>query len=186
VVSLSDLVKLLWEHKEALELAKTLTVEELGLVYSAVFTVSAETTALEAYHHMCMDHKSCMGVTDADGKLVGNLSLSDLRGLDQDHFGLLLLPVSEMIAILQGTKDPTGMRRIPSVTEAVAATRVKEAINGLMAERTKITVKSTSTFEELLDLVVTNRVQRAYVVDADYKPISIITLTDILRLVIKE
>ncbi len=45
-----------------------------------------------------------MGVTDADGKLVGNLSLSDLRGLDQDHFGLLLLPVSEMIAILQGTK----------------------------------------------------------------------------------
>jgi hypothetical protein len=104
VVSQSDLVKLLWEHKEALELAKTLTVEELGLVYNAVFTVSAETTVLEAYHHMCMDHKSCMGVTDADGKLVGNLSLSDLRGLDQDHFGLLLLPVSEMIAILQGTK----------------------------------------------------------------------------------
>ena len=104
VVSQSDLVKLLWEHKEALELAKTLTVEELGLVYSAVFTVSAETTALEAYHHMCMDHKSCIGVTDADGKLVGNLSLSDLRGLDQDHCGLLLLPESEMIAILQGTK----------------------------------------------------------------------------------
>jgi hypothetical protein len=60
VVSQRDLVKLLWEHKEALELAKTLTVEELGMAYSAVFTVSAETTALEAYHHMCMDHCLCL------------------------------------------------------------------------------------------------------------------------------
>jgi hypothetical protein len=70
VVSQSDLVKLLWEHKEALELAKTLKVEELGLVYSAVFTVSAETTALEAYHHMCMDCGESSSSTWTHGAVV--------------------------------------------------------------------------------------------------------------------
>jgi CBS domain-containing protein len=45
-----------------------------------VFSVPASLSTLEALSQMARDHKSSMGVTDpATGKLIGNLSVSDLR-----------------------------------------------------------------------------------------------------------
>lgn len=68
-----------------------------------MFTVTADTPALAAIHHMAADHKSCVGIVDAEGgKLVGNLSVSDLRDLPPQHFAVMLLPVGELVAILHG------------------------------------------------------------------------------------
>jgi CBS domain-containing protein len=48
-----------------------------------------------------------------------------------------------------------------------------------------VTLPPTASFGELLDAFVANRAHRVHVVDDDFKPISIITLTDVLRLVTK-
>jgi hypothetical protein len=47
---------------------------------------------------MFTDHKSCLGIVDAAGKLIGNLSISDIRALVATDYGLLLSPVAEYIA----------------------------------------------------------------------------------------
>lgn len=61
------------------------------------------TTALEAFGHMARDRRSSLGITDTPGgKLISNLSVSDLRGLTADDFPLLLLPVGEFILVRQG------------------------------------------------------------------------------------
>jgi len=45
--------------------------------------------------------------------------------------------------------------------------------------------KLRNTLEECLQCVVENRVHRVYIVDDDMRPLGVITLTDILRLVVK-
>ena len=46
------------------------SVEALGLTAGAVFCVPASTPAVEAFGRMAVDHKSCLGLVDAAGKLV--------------------------------------------------------------------------------------------------------------------
>jgi hypothetical protein len=79
--------------------------------------VSGEVSALEAFHHMAADHKSTLGIVDAAGKLLGNLSVSDLRYLPAAGFALLLRPVAEYVALVHG--------KGPSIAEAVSGTRVE-------------------------------------------------------------
>jgi len=46
---------------------------------------------------------SGVGVTDHDGEeLIANLSASDLRRIQPEHFGMLGLPVAELLALLHG------------------------------------------------------------------------------------
>ena len=44
-----------------------------------------------------------------------------------------------------------------------------------------VTVTASSTFETVLELLSTKNLHRVYVVDAEGKPTSVITLTDVLR-----
>lgn len=68
-----------------------------------MFTVTADTPTLEAFSMLARDHKSALGVTDpASGKLIGNLSVSDIRGLKAEDFPQLLLPVGDYILVRHG------------------------------------------------------------------------------------
>jgi hypothetical protein len=59
--------------------------------------VPSSATALEAFHHMAMDYKSCMGVVDGDSKLVANISMSDIRCLATGTFDKLLTNVVDFV-----------------------------------------------------------------------------------------
>jgi CBS domain-containing protein len=181
VVSQSDVVKLLWANKAVLDAALTQTVEQLELDDGTVFSVSAGMSTLEALSQMARDHKSSMGVTDPHtGVLIGNLSVSDLRGLAIEDFPLLLLSVGEYIAVRRG---------LFSKADALAGKRAEAATSGKWAELLTaapvVTVTPSSTFENVLELLAVKGLHRVYVVNADGKPLSIITLTDVLRLITK-
>ena len=64
---------------------------------TVVSSVSEDTPALVAFHHMATDLKSAMAVTNAQGKLVGSLSVADLRSLPTDNFGVLLQPIKQLL-----------------------------------------------------------------------------------------
>jgi CBS domain-containing protein len=64
---------------------------------TVVSSVSEDTPALVAFHHMATDHKSAMAVTNSQGKLVGSLSVADLRSLPSDNFSLLLQPIKQLL-----------------------------------------------------------------------------------------
>ncbi|PSC72908.1 DNA repair XRCC3-like protein [Micractinium conductrix] len=153
VVSHLDVVRLLAANKAALGGAAEQSVEALGLTAGAVFCVPASTPAVEAFGRMAVDHKSCLGLVDAAGKLVGNLSASDLRGLvSAEAFATLLSSAVDYDAAQRGGQNP--------------------ALG---------TVTADTTLGELLDMLVAGKMHRVYVVDSEGKPISIITLTDVLR-----
>lgn len=158
VVSQSDVVRLLYDNRSAFSAGLSQTVEQLELDAGAVLTVPASLPVLAAFGHMARDRKSSLGVTEG-GKLVGNLSASDLRGLTPEDFPLLLQPAGEF------------------------AKRAAAKAGGAPAPL--VTVKLSSTFEEVLAALTQHHLHRVYVVDAEGAPVSIITLTDVLRLITK-
>lgn len=102
VVSQMDVVRLLQQNQAAMGEVATTRVEDLHVFMGAAFTVASTMTALEAFQHMAADYKSCMGVVDGEGKLVANLSLSDIRGLATGGFERLLGSVVDYAVEVNG------------------------------------------------------------------------------------
>lgn len=161
VVSQSDVVATILANKQVLGAAANKTVEDLELDDGAVFTVTTDTPALNAFGTLVRDKKSSVGIVDETGKLVGNLSVSDVRALRSPAaFASLRLGVADFLAEARGPATPRG--------------------TGLV-----VTVSPKTTFIEVLQRLTPMHLHRVYVVDADNKPVSIITLTDVLRIVAK-
>ncbi|KAI8468878.1 MAG: hypothetical protein J3K34DRAFT_394289 [Monoraphidium minutum] len=181
VVSQSDVIKLLWNNRACFGASLASTVEQLEFDDGAAMTVPATLPALEAFGFMARDHKSSLGLVDG-GKLVSTLSVSDLRGLTPEQFPLLLLPAGEFAALCFGAGGVTK-------EEALAGKRVPGAAEGsygaLFAATPVVAVTHSSTFEELLSILATKGLHRAYVVDGNGAAVSIVTLTDVLRRVTK-
>jgi|AntRauMFilla1563_2_1112583.scaffolds.fasta_scaffold96312_1 CBS domain-containing protein len=49
-------------------------------------------------------------------------------------------------------------------------------------KRQVFTARDTDTLESVLGAIISNRLHRLYVVDDDFRPTAVITLTDIIRL----
>ena len=179
VVSQSDVVKLLADNPAVLGEGASATLEELGLDVGAAVTVPATTRVLEAFGHMARDHKSSLGVTDpATGAVIGNLSASEIRGLAADQFHLLLLPVGEFILVRHNQAPvpaPSEVKSVPAREDWTAA------LKGVPL----VSVTPAATFSEVLQLLATKHLHRVYVVDDVNKEVSIVTLTDVLRIVSK-
>lgn len=158
LVTQSDIVKLVWENQGKFADLFNLTIEELDLYLGVVLTVPASLTTLEVFAQMERDHKSSLGITD-NGKLVANVSVSDLRKLTAENYHLLLKPVGEFILAVRGVTS--------------------------LQEISLIAVQPSSTFAETLTALVSNALHRVYVVDAERTPVGIVTLTDVLRMVSK-
>lgn len=68
-----------------------------------VISVSPHVPALIAYQKMLDAGVSGAAVVADTGELIANLSLSELRSIQPEHFGALALPVGEFLALLHGT-----------------------------------------------------------------------------------
>ena len=73
------------------------TVKELGLSNKTVVTVNIHDCVLAAIEVIVDRSISCVGVTDSAGKLAGNLSASDCKGLYKEQFPSFLLPVGDYL-----------------------------------------------------------------------------------------
>nr|AAA96956.1 protein kinase [Chlamydomonas reinhardtii] len=180
IVSQLDVVKLVSEHKDKLELVMDKTLEDLEIFEGSVFTIHASATALEAFHHMALDHKSCLGIVDNTGKLIGSVSISDLRFVGSNNYGLLMSTVAEFSVIING--------KGPSAEEAIKGTRAPWRDNkwaDVLKAVPLPTLTPSATFGKLLETMAGQGLHRIYIVDEDGKPVSIVTLTDVVREIIK-
>jgi len=171
VLSQSDVTQMLWDHRVELGNVLKKSVEELGLCGAAAETVPASQPTLKTLIDMYRDRKTCMGVVDtAGGKLVGNLSISDLRKVTPDLYAMLLAPVGEFILALHGQPVPEGEVDWSSALASVPLH----------------SVSSSTPYETVLEMLSVKKLHRVYVVDSAGSPrrssyIGIITLTDVLR-----
>lgn len=97
ILSQSDVIQFLYEHIRDIGIARFDTVEKLGLGTREVISMSARAKAIHAFFLMLYNRVPAVAIVSGNGELVGNLSASDLRGLDQSSFPELLKPVMEFV-----------------------------------------------------------------------------------------
>jgi CBS domain-containing protein len=81
------------------------TVEQAGFIKS-IFQITINQSALAGFQKMRGREVHAVAVVDNDGKLVANLSNSDLRGFNCEKMKLLALPVLEFLKAQQTLQAP--------------------------------------------------------------------------------
>ncbi|CAG8629772.1 1172_t:CDS:2 [Funneliformis mosseae] len=115
-------------------------------------------TALNVYRRMA--ERNLMGIPIINHntkQLVGNLSVSDLRGLDYKSINNLVLPVLKFLATLPNAD----------------------------AILNPFTVKKDSSLGEALKLITESHLHRLWIVDDEKKVIDVLSLSDLIRLFTK-
>jgi len=124
--------------------------------------VNGKETALNSFLKMNELKQTSLAVVDNEGILVGNLSASDLKGfqLFLHEFNDLLHPVSEFLSII----------------------RKKQGRN----EKYAVAVTESTTIYEIMCLFNQEIVHRVYIVDNQYKPIGVFSLTHLMQMLITD
>lgn len=193
IISQSDIIKFLHQHKVRLGPLGSMTVEDLKLISHHVEGVHPETPAIEAMSLMSRKRISSLAVLDANGKIVGNFSMSDMRTIVSEHFGALALPVGEFLASEHRT-EYVGFNRLHE--EGVEGTaghkfvcdrvsRQRPRTPGEEVGQALVLGRKTTTLAQVIEMLVKHRIHRLYIVDEVEVPIGIITCTDILRKVLE-
>lgn len=160
LLSQSDIISML--HKEARqeglidEALGAMTLKDLGLDRSeGIITMSVNAQAIHAFWDIYFNKVSAVAVTDKEGKLLGNLSASDIRGIGglSRRFSALLLPLGEFTQI-----------------------------EGPEFSKSAIKCGATSTFDEVITLLAENKIHRVWVVENE-KPVGLVSTTDIMKVI---
>jgi len=107
LISQSDVLLFILANIHKLGADKERTVRQLNLGnQSSVIAMSTNAQAIHAYYLMFFHKVSAVAITLPQGQLVGNLSASDIRGLNAASFPSLLQPVTEYLSGREGVKPP--------------------------------------------------------------------------------
>jgi CBS domain-containing protein len=132
------------------------TVKDLNLGTKPVLTVSKNLRTIDAFKKMHEARVSGLGVVDNNNKLIGNLSARDLKSIDpQNMYSSMYMSVNNF---LQKVRQDS----IQEVHPAISCTE-------------------TTTLEYLIGRLAANRIHRMYVCDANFHPVRIISLRDVIR-----
>jgi predicted transcriptional regulator len=127
---------------------------------ASVMVVDRTATVLDAFVQMHASKLSAVGIVDEEGRLVGNLSASDLKvwHLYENRLRLLLR----------------------SVDKFLNHTRKFQYRAGDFV----VTLKNDNTWLDLLNAFNKNFVHRVYIVDNNNKPSGVISLTDFMKVLV--
>jgi len=121
-----------------------------------VIKITCKDSAFKGFVEMAKESVPAVAVVDEQGNLVTNLSSSDLRGISTDSLSIVNLPVLEFLKKIQKTDNPFH----------------------------PITAKTNNNLRDLMPLVSISKVHRVWIVNSAMKPIGIITLTDMIRILV--
>jgi len=126
------------------------------LAYKEVVSVSSDTRAIDAFEVIRSKKVTGVAVVDQSGKLVDNISASDLKlvGADVELLSRVFMSVSEFLKV-DNSK-----------------------------ERELIFVPTSATIGEVFEKIVSNKTHRVYVTDESNKPVGIISIGDVLESVL--
>jgi len=151
VLSQSDVVSYIYKNRHEVGKKMSIKLSELGIQPKPVVSITSSTPALEGFKTMSLEKVTALAITH-NGKLVGTLSASDLRGLTRRRLQKVVAPVKQFLEFMHGSiRDP-------------------------------LTTTLDSTLNEALSLIVTEGVHRLWIVNAQKEPIGSLSLTDIIKL----
>jgi len=153
IVTQTDVIRFLAKNMDALGKLKKETLEHLGLVQRRHHEIKTSMKALCAFFLLWSSKEKAVAIVDNDDRLVGNFSVSDLKGLKEQNFGNLNLPVSEFLkAELQGDPMPV------------------------------VTVKPHDTFETAIQKLVQYNIHQVWVVNDHQTPLGVVHLESIIQM----
>jgi len=121
-----------------------------------VVSIGANDRAIEGFLKISDANVPAVAIVDEFGGIVGNLSASDLRGIDEDTINSIFLPAMKFLKLLSGSKS----------TQPICCS-IDEELTG-------ITSKLAET-----------KVHRVWVVNWEGKPRGVISLTDVINTALK-
>jgi len=141
-------------------------ISNLEIGTSQVIVLPEEKTSYEAFKLMIDKKISGLGVVNSNGKLIGNLSISDIKVLGNDFqfFQLLSKPLNSFLGVVRAG-DP--YRTIPNIEDPVVC-------------------KEDDTLETVVNRLTYFKIHRLYVVNEDGQPLRIISIQDILQYLVDE
>jgi len=162
IVSQSTLIQLFNRELNA-SLKEVALLKILGsLGTSPVLSVSADALAIDAFKLMDNSKRTGIAVVDSQLRLVGNTSGKDLKLFigSTNSYDVLMLPILTFLNKIREEKIDISMPSIAALTD--------------------------DTLGYVIQKLASTRVHRLYIVnsDTDYRPIRVISLTDILRYII--
>merc|ERR1712130_235620 len=155
ILTQSSIIRYLYNNVDDLPNADQ-TLEELKLGTSSVHTVPMDRSAYHAFKQIIELNVSGLGVTGSDGKLVANISASDIKKFGYDNYLLsnMFLTLDKFLVL-----DKENGAEIPPV----------------------ITVTSNDTLRTLLKRFSETRVHRLYIKDGDELK-GVVAMGDVLTL----
>eukprot|EP00775_Hariotina_reticulata_P010491 gene10491-10650_t len=212
VISQSDVVQFLNKHIEELGSLADASLQQLGLASKAVVCVPGEMSTINAFASMVANRVSCVGVISHShgGGLAASLSSSDLRGLLPEHFVALAAPVLHFLtakasagwagqhqkpssgAVQQQSPghspdqelqlEPLGEQSQQQMHSSAQGWGLKGA-EGLKPLQL-ISCSPGSSLRQVLTLLATHSLHRLHVLDVRQRPVGIVTITDLLRVIV--
>eukprot|EP00667_Euglena_gracilis_P002955 EG_transcript_2961 len=161
IVSQSDVVRFLLGHRRSLGVMRA-PLDVLRLAATHVWAVESAAPALAALLLMRAKDVAAVAVVDRmTGMLVGNFSASDLRGFTEEDLPALSLPVDRFLRS-RAAAVAGGGQGCPRPAHPVCCT-------------------AQATLLDVLDLMEEHRIHRVYVTDSCGVPVSVVTMSDVLR-----
>jgi len=152
MLSQSDVVKFLSQNISSFKELAGKTLTQLKIGEKKTESITADVRTFDAFKILGDEYVTGLPLVEKEtGRLLGNLSASDLRGLTVQKL-LFLNESVETFLTAQG-----GSVRAPICT------------------------KSSSTFGQVIQSLMDNHVHRIWLVDDKEKPIGVVTLTDVLN-----
>jgi len=159
VLSQVDVVLYLLDKFDALPASCKQSLSQLGLVQenktvNKIVAMSHRNSAVEGFRKIYRQGVSALAVLDDNDKLVGTLSASDVRGIKLDQLESVLDPVVTYLSKISGGQS-----------------------------RPLVTVTPNDGLKQVMEKIILGKVHRVWVVDANNKPIGVVTCTDVIKVV---
>jgi len=122
-----------------------------------VISITNRETALVGFKKLFGTNASAVAIVNEQGKLVGNLSVTDLRGITNETLNTLRNPVLEYLALRCETKEILS----------------------------PVTCKAQDSFISIMKKAVENRIHRVWIVNDSFEPVGVHTLSDFCRVSLK-
>eukprot|EP00698_Gefionella_okellyi_P001599 TRINITY_DN1151_c0_g1_i3.p1 TRINITY_DN1151_c0_g1~~TRINITY_DN1151_c0_g1_i3.p1 ORF type:complete len:262 (+),score=64.31 TRINITY_DN1151_c0_g1_i3:362-1147(+) len=153
LLSQTDIIRYLSQRPRYLGDLASKTLGQLGLAQKHVYSVQKSVRAIAAFKQMLDLQVSALAVVDGE-VLVGNLSASDLRGITEQTFDRLALTVEQFILATRFE----GATELPS----------------------PLACSANTAFLDVVQTLSESGRHRIYVIDAQRRPVGLVTLTDLL------
>ncbi|KAF2075962.1 hypothetical protein CYY_002718 [Polysphondylium violaceum] len=96
LISQTDILKYILENLKEIGIPEfDKPVRDLGIIDKDIIFTNEKTLTIQTYYIMLEKNAPCIGLTNDKGEFIGNLSITDLRGLAPPSFRTLLYPSVE-------------------------------------------------------------------------------------------